>query len=61
MTNFIFCLIFIQVAIFFISGILLATSLYLHYRQRALASARVSARGRIRKYRGFLHFSDNRF
>lgn len=49
MTSLIFCLIFIQVAIFFVSGIALAASLYFSLRQRQTVAARVPVRPRPRR------------
>lgn len=45
MSDFLFCLIFIQVSIFFIAGILVCASFYLGNKENALAPARW---GRVR-------------
>lgn len=44
MTNFIFCLIFIQVSVFLITGITLLTSLFIGFRQNHKALATSGAR-----------------
>lgn len=54
MSNFVFCLIFIQVSIFFIAGSLGLTSLYCVWRDRrrgAPVAARSVSRNRFRRRR----------
>lgn len=54
MSSFVFCLIFIQVSVFFIAGILAFSSLYYALRgtrQRAVVSARCVSRNRFRARR----------
>lgn len=52
MNGFIFCMIFIQVGIFFIAAFILAASFYYTLREKSLAPARISARIRARQRRG---------
>ncbi len=50
MTNFIFCLIFIQVSVFLIAGLLLATSVVMGFLGRASSSSGPKPRRRLPLY-----------